>query len=653
MAFRKQTNETNATNAANAATAFNEGVAETIENTEEFYSVFDFDNTSSLLGGSNGDLVNKLMTNVDEEIEKISQRHKVVEFKALPLDREVNQVHASSVVLTAVDREYPRAGIMVHVMIIEATSPQEDPITINIPGHGHQASRTISVPVMTSSVWDDDYLSEVNKVINQANNLDPSNQPVIVGVTVLPRSFDFDDKEAFAKMIRNVSMSLMTEVAKNRQVSKLVLGKPAEGKYISAKIDYSSRHIKDSVGLPQRSDILIQLSENSVRTGQNRTSLNGKLRAKREMGQLSGYIDFFWNPVAPVQTNSFGNFGVQQAPTQKYSPVMVVRSLKTPVTGVIEAQLLMLMCAGTVSKQNEWINSLLANWSESRREENKNRLNFRDVGALNIEANLPIAGVPTTTKYGAPINTIEDSFTQESFVQYLGSVVRPELHYAVDMPILGAESWYMDRFMASTQNDKDGEEEVAAIAKILDDMTGNHFSREFEKLGGGQLWLGTPVPYHTGYYYGDRDEMRDLADIDLLAVLNRLGTTDPTVGERWANTWVPNTDNTDMLLDERLSIITDVLGGKNYVLTGWGLRSFINPMVIIALGRAAHENGFKMSYTSPYSNNLQSTTRAQFDFGGVAGARANNFDGIFQSRSSVVANNSSDTFAGFTTGRFR
>ena len=140
------------------------------------------------------------------------------------------------------------------------------------------------------------------------------------------------------------------------------------------------------------------------------------------------------------------------------------------------------------------------------------------------------------------------------------------------------------------------------------------------------------MPYHTGYYYGERDELRDLADIDLLAVMNRLGVSDPSVGERWARTWVPSKDNSEVLLDERLSIITDVLGGKNYVLTGWGARSFLNPNVIVALGHAAAENGFEASLVTPYANNVNLQQRATFDFNGVSGARSTSFDGVFQGR---------------------
>lgn len=612
-----------------------------------FTDIFNIDNTSNLLGGSTGDMVAKLMEKTETEIKNMEQRHKVVKFDVLPVDRDVNQVHTSSVILTAIDAEFPRNGIMTHIMMLEATAPQEDPVMVTIQGHAGTPTRTISVPVMTSAVWDDDYRDTVNKVINEANKLNNNNVPIIAGVTVIPRNFDLEDKEAFAKMIRNVSHSLVTEIAKNRITGKLVLTKPSGDKYIGANVSYSNRHIKDSVGLPQRSDVLITLNENTKKANNNQTSLNSKLRAKRELGTMAGFVDFFWNPVAVNQQGGmFGQFGQQQVPTQKYTPAFIIRSLKTPVAGVIEAQLLMLLTAGIVGKQNEWVNSLLSNWSDSRREENKNRLNFRDVGALNIEGNLPLGGQQPTSKYGSPVNTIEDSFTQESFMQYLGAIVRPELQWALDMPILGAESWYMDRFLESA---KHNDASTQAIYAALNEMTNNHFETWFTKLGGGNLWLGDAVPYHTGYYYGERDEMRDLADIDLLAVMNRLGSTDPTVGERWARTWVPSKDNSEVLLDERLSIITDVLGGKNYVLTGWGARSFINPNVIVALGQAAAANGFEMSFVTPFANNVNLQHRATFDFNGVSGARSSSFDGIFQGRGNVQGNTDFGKFGGFSS----
>ena len=118
--------------------------------------IFDLDNTNSLLGGSTGDMVAKLMEKTEADIKIMEQRHKVVKFGVLPVDREANQVHASAVILSAIDAEYPRLGILAHVMILEGTSPQEDPVNVTIQGHAGQPTRPISVPVMTSAVWDDD-----------------------------------------------------------------------------------------------------------------------------------------------------------------------------------------------------------------------------------------------------------------------------------------------------------------------------------------------------------------------------------------------------------------------------------------------------------------------------------------------------------------
>ena len=621
---------------------------ETVDNSfSDYSSVFDFDNTGSLLGGSTGDLVTKLMTKTEEEIKVMEQRHKVVRFGVLPIDREVNQVHASAIVLTAYDAELPRLGSVAHVIIIEATAPTEDPYITTIPGHAGSPTRTISVPVMTSSVWDDDFKQTVEEVINVSNSEITASMFVISGVTVLPRVFDIDSKEDFAKMIRNVSHSLVTEIATRRMTSKLVLSKPSAEKYVAATVNYNRHHIKDAVGLPQRSDILITVSENAIRSGNTKQSLNGKLRNKREIGQMAGYIDFFWNPVAVTQQQGIFGYNQQPVSTQKYSPAFIIRTLKTPLAGVIEAQLLMLLTAGVVAKNNEWVNSLTARWSESRQESNKNRVNFGDTGVLNIEGNLPINGQPAASKYGPAINTIEDSFTQEQFLTYIGAIVRPDLQYALDMPILGAESWYMDRFLESAKGNKP---QTQVIYNALNEMTKDNFKDCFDKLGGGELWLDVAVPYHTGYYWGEKDEMRDLADIDLLAVMNRLGVSDPGVGERWARTWVPNKDNSDLLLDERLSIIQDVLGGKNYVLTGWGARSFINPNVIIALGHAAKKVEFDMSFISPYNNNVSLQERTTFGFNNTSGARGDSFNGVFQGNSNVRNTTQGDGgFNGFSS----
>ena len=638
------------TQPADAGNAFRQGAAEQTKQAEAtfggFTSVFDIDNTSSLLGGSTGDMVNKLTEKTDKEIEELVKYHKVIQFSSVPVDKEVYQLHASAVILTALDIEKPRLGLVAHVMILEATSPPEDPYVVTLSGHAGMASRTISVPVMTSSVWDDEYRTSVVRAINMANNLDQANVPLICGVTVIPRNFDLEDKEAFSRMIRNVSNSLVTEIGTRRTTASIKLGKLQDGEYVAATVAYSNRHQKDALGLPQRSDVLVTVSQNKVRPVNNAgvRSLNDKSRNKKEIGQMAGFIDFFWNPVAPQQQSNMYGYASQQAvQTQKYSPAFIIRSLKTPISGMLEAQIVLLLTAGVIAKNNEWVNSLTTRWEESRLDSNRNRVNFGDVGALNIEGNLPQGGQVSNTKYGRAVNTIEDSFTHEQFQMYLGAMVRPELQYAIDMPIMGAESWYMDRFLESAKDANSVQS--AHISQTLDTMTNNKFSECFKALGGGPLWLGKVVPYHTGYYFNEKDEMRDLADVDLLAVMNRLGATDPTVGERWARTWLPANDNSEVLLDERLAIIRDVLGGDNYVLTGWGARSFMNPNVIVALGQAAAGVNFDMALITPYAKNSTLQQRTTFEFNGVSGARAGSFDNVFQSRGN--AQNSNQPFNQF------
>lgn len=579
------------------------------KNTKSVLNIIDLDTSGPISGITGSEYVNKFAEKIDKIIENTTSRN--FSFSVVKLDKEEHGTYASAVILCALPKLTPDQGIFCYTMILENTSENMAPIQETSNGV------TIIKPIVVSDCYDRDFRAIQKEVINAKLGLSERNNATVCGVTVIPSDFDMESETVFNNLIKNAGFAIASlyyrkNIAKESENTFNLKRTKNDDSYIQVQASYNVGTHYDVVGLPQRSDVVLTFTENKLKNNQIQ-SLNNRQGKSTVFGTLTGYIDVFWNPVENVGHNPFGYSNFSQANTQKYSPLFVIRSLKTARAGTLEGHLAMLLASAAMSFNNEWVNSFQSRWLNSRREENRNKNDLGDVGVLNIEANLPLNGQPSVGQFGKPIDTREDSFGLNEFISFMKAVMRPELFIAIDMPIHGAESWYMDDFLASTDiasNRSIQYEEV--IFAALNNLTAGYFNNHFKS--GSRLWLQQPMPYHVGWYRASDGTKRDLADIDLLAVMNRIGVNDPNIGNRWAATWVPNLKNVQLQLTERMEIIKEILGHSNVVQTGWGQRAFINPEVINALCAAAADIGFNMSFSSAFTNQNNFGGRAMFDF---------------------------------------
>lgn len=560
---------------------------------------------------------------------------------AFKLDHQQYGVFLSSVVIAGRDRNNPE-HVFVYTLLLDHDTPIEPEI------RNQNGYKTV-IPVVSGTAWDSKYAEVVQKMVANTLDVDPKNV-LTFSACVVPKDLDIstnpNDPAAVNQnlndLLYNAVYAINTKIQDAQGQQTFVLTSTSPNEVMTIEPRFSRNLVKDLAGREKRADI--ELTFSLKQQNAKSTSLNGKDTVSRIFGRMSGYIDF----VSVVSENQQTGWGSANQVMQKFSPMFVVTSMFTEQAGTLQGQLAMLMAIATMANNDEWVNSLYERHLASKRAQEP--IDIGEIGALNIEVNLPIyrpadaQGI--NTSFGPIVDTRIDGFDRAKYIQLVQQLCRQDMFIALDAPNVGAESWYMDIFRASAYNNEVGLIYQNRIWKGLQDLTNNRFGVNFQNVSNnGHLWLNEPISIHNGYYVNMAGDRRDIRDIDTLAIGNVIGPSDPTACARWAATFAPGVD-TERALTERKDMIEQVCGGThNVVYTGYSTRLLLNPAVIKALLMCASEVGFNMRFVSAYQN-LGGFGQHAFNFQGATGLSSMNvqssFRGSFghgQAGNTVQANN--------------
>lgn len=515
-------------------------------------------------------------------------------FQPIVLDnRQVSGIYYSSVVLTLRMKFGNTESVAFYTMLLASTRENPNSKTENVLG------QTIEVKVTPGEAYDDVY---VQKVVDTVQEAFPGRRYHNAGGTMVPAEFDAEDLSAVRRLVANASTAVYAEIMNaNGAMPDLNLATARHDSSLHVTLNFGRATVLDNASAPMRSDIDVNfvIRNTKVKTGD---SLNSQVSRGDQLGKVIGFIEPVWAPVAASQAG-WGAFNPQMAmmATQKYAARLVITNMETNQIPTLSGYLLLLLSALPVGISNNWYYAFY----QQERFLDKKAIDFTDVGALNIEANLPPAGqMMATEPYGKPIDTKSAEFTSEKYAAYMSRIFREGLFYSLDVPLCGPQTWYLEVFRAASEGNQGA---VNAILRAADQLTNGNFSKQFNQgQNVGSIFVEGGNVVHLGYYEAADGSKRDIRDIDHLAVLN-YSPTDPTIARRWSDSFLQTSRPIYLRLADRWNIIQAVTKNRA-VLTGVATRVTFSQTFLNCLSNAAAAAGLNVITETPasaLSNNIE------------------------------------------------
>lgn len=522
--------------------------------------------------------LSKAATVIIEAFNKLSVSDKY-DLHLLKVDNtKETQLRLSSCVAVAINKT--TRDLSYHTVILEASSEQMPPRIETING------KQVTIRRYASDVFDKDYSDAVAGLVDRAF---PNCKIRDCSAVVCPRNFNWEDKEAVRQFVNNIVLPCIANLEeRSLEFMELDLTKFNRDSQLQTQVMFNEPTRTDYTGHPVRSDITIVLSAvNNAQ--QNNQTLNNQDRSQL-VAETSGFIDLLWFPVEQQQNY---NVMAPQA-TQKYAARFVMTGMENQLRMTLAAQLLALSSVLTLGEGNNYY----PHFAPRPVGAGRNTVDLRDIGAINIEANLE----KDPSGYGKKFDTKLTTFDQIALGTLIQSTIRPGLMFSLDISACGSDTWYNEPFAAAAAGQRWAQD---LIVKAANDLTGGYFAKYYQQSA-------TPVLINDerillGYYTAQDGTRRDIRDIDNLAVMNAVGEHDPKAPQAWSDTFQRLDFPLPIRLAEREKMIQNIVQSE-VLFTQPGQRITYTLEFVTAFSQACRDAGLTMKVINPalqgdYANN--------------------------------------------------
>ena len=462
-----------------------------------------------------------------------------------------------------------------HTVLLEGSADPIPSRTENING----------APIVVRRYASDVYSQRYSQAVrDHVSSMNPGYEVVDCSATVLPRGFNFEDKDAVRAFVQNAVLPAVSELAQRAPgYVEMNLGGLERDCSLQAAVAFNEQTRTDYSGLPVRNDITVTLQVVSNER-QDANELNNQERSMT-VAQVGGFIDFVWAP-----ENETGNTYGQYNPAQnrKFAARFVATSLENLQGYSIENQLLALAPALTLGEGTNWYPAFSPRLLNGAA---KNAVNPRDIGALNIEAN--VLDTTGSGGYGQAFDTTAASFTHQELGRFIHMANRPGLLFSVDVSACGSDTWYNEVLSAAAQGNPGAAHAILDAANVL---TNGNFSQFYGNAGSPVLQNDERVL--LGYYIGTDGQKHDIREIDHLAVLNYIGTKDPAAGANWSDTITRTEYPIIKRLEYRERMIQEIVGSE-VVFTQQAQRVTFTKAFLEAFGKGLSATGVMIKSVNP------------------------------------------------------
>lgn len=497
----------------------------------------------------------------------------------------------STVIIAMRFKNRPNLGISYYPILLEDTGERLTPIIDNINGQQVEIMRMPEDafdPILQAKAFE-----KVCKFFNSEN---------CHGIegTVIPCDFNMEDNRAIYSVALNAGWACGTDLeTRDSAFRDLNLADTPSDSQLNVSVTFGKQTLLDSVGLPMRSDLVIDF-DSRKNQGNNRYQSVNSGDKELKISQLTGFIDLVW---LEEQQNAFNVAYMQNQPLkQKYASRLIITNLTSNHLYTMSSVLLALSTAVSLRDDNNWIQSFRPVPSSGR------EVDLGDIGALNIEANLS----KEPSGFGTRVDTKSDQFRLEDLGQLVAALVRPGLMISMDCPTAGPQTWYLAMFAAAAKGHAGAYNDIYLAA---DRLTNGYFGGIFKQ--GTPIFTDTNNRIHNGYYTDKQGVRRDIRDIDHLAVCNLVGERNPHLIRDWADTFLRTAYPLPLRLAARKRMIQN-LTGESAIFTGFSERVTFTGEFLLALTTAINATGIHVRVNTPLSGSDITATRGVATFADAA-----------------------------------
>lgn len=393
------------------------------------------------------------------------------------------------------------------------------------------------------------------------------------GEMVLPSELKADDVEHIHRVFHAATTALDTVMTNEVTGTSVVFSaSDLDGHVITATVLNEPSKVDTATGLPVRSDLAI------VVRGQPMGGQNGLLGERIvNLTRVDGFVDLVWTGAPTPVANIYGQ--QMPVPTQRYAPRYVITRSDTELDSITpEMALFSLSSSVLMAQAKGWSAAFLQRFGGYKL---GGKTDLKDLGAVGYEVNL--SGDPNALP--AMIDTKSPSFSRANLAELIAATIVDQPIFSMDIEETGELSWMNQLFIAAANGNQPA---YNAIITAANNLTNNCFSQVWDN---SQIARDDSNRIHLGYYV-DGDELRDVREIDYLAILNLFGEKDLDVVKDWASTYDAVQVPLEIRLDRRARILKNLLPGVK--IKGYARRITFFPKFIIALQKAIHMAGLSV-----------------------------------------------------------
>lgn len=333
----------------------------------------------------------------------------------------------------------------------------------------------------------------------------------------------------------------------------------------------------DSQGLPTYQDASISVDiERGSERGQRHYVPNGP-NSSRRICQTSVMVDLVNVNPDYLQGQVRGKAARDFDPQVAWAPRLIVTGIEQFQTRTTAGVFFALASTAELGARRKWAETFRPSVG------NKDKLGLRDIGYLNIEANLD----NSDTRHGQVIDTSPAVFSDLDMEDMLDATVTHGALMAVDCPTSGPNAYTTTLLVNVARGDEvTRRESRKELIRALRDATGGRIDT-FINLDQRDIVIGSGDRFHMGYWTDMAGNLRDIRELDnYLAIAARLGKNDPELIRNWTDSWLASdVASEDQRMAERLELIKAAAEGSVTV-TGTGVRISLESEVIEAFALA-------------------------------------------------------------------